>query len=96
MVNLCTERHQSGTGFDDDDLDNCMTSIQQSTVLELEYSDSRRVYSGNKYDHITTVVKTTTMQLSLQRRGGGYSKYILYERNVSYSFSNRLSNLTQN
>ena len=57
MVNLCTVHHQSGTGFDDDDPDNCMTSIQQSTVLESEYSDFRRVYSGAKYDVITTVVK---------------------------------------
>ena len=39
MVNLCALHHQSGTGFDDDDPDNCMTSIQQSTILESEYSD---------------------------------------------------------
>ena len=39
--NLCTERNQSGIGFEDDDPDNCATSTQQSTVLESEYSDFR-------------------------------------------------------
>ena len=35
--------------------------------------------------------QTTSAQVSLQRRGEGYPKYILYVRNVSLKFSNSLA-----
>ena len=82
-VNLCTECHQSGTGFDDDDPDNCATSTQQSTVLESEYSDFRLSSLRNRVRQYYDCRQTTSAQVSLQRRGEGYPKYILYVRNVS-------------
>ena len=81
--NLCAERHQSGIGFNDDDPDNCATSMQQSTVLESEYSDFRLSSLRNRVRQYYDCRQTTSAQVSLQRRGEGYPKYILYVRNVS-------------
>ena len=65
--------------------------MQQSTVLESEYSDFRLSSLRNRVRQYYDCRQTTSAQVSLQRRGEGYPKYILYVRNVSPKFSNSLA-----